>query len=234
MENSLKSEIRQELEQLAEPEYAAFSARLLPKGEQVLGVRLPILRQMAKKLAKQQGLCYLKETGTDTLEECMLQGMIIGYLAIPFAEKKPLIRAFLPRITNGSVCDSFCVTLKKDVLREKKTVWKFLQECLQEKGIYTRRFAYVMMLDHFVEDEYLEAVFAAIDADDSDEYYVQMAQAWAIATCFCYDPNRTFAYLRRCNLNRITYRVALQKMMDSKKVGEETKQRIRAMRDVKD
>lgn len=223
--------IREELERLAEPKYAAFSAKLLPKGEHVLGVRLPLLRQIAKKLAKQQGVCYLKKASADTFEECMLQGMVIGYLTIPFAEKKPLIRAFFPYITNWSVCDSFCVTLKKDAVREKQAVWDFLQECLQDSGVYTRRFAYVMMLDHFVESEYLADIFAAIDADASEEYYVQMAQAWAIATCFCYDKVQTLEYLQSNRLHPVTYRMALQKIVDSRKVDKETKQMICAMRE---
>jgi len=40
-------DIKAELVRLAEPEYAVFSRRLLPGTENVLGVRLPLLRLLS-------------------------------------------------------------------------------------------------------------------------------------------------------------------------------------------
>lgn len=44
-------DIRAALDALAEENYRKFSARLLPPGEHVLGVRLPALRRLAKRIA---------------------------------------------------------------------------------------------------------------------------------------------------------------------------------------
>nr|WP_101911049.1 hypothetical protein [Marasmitruncus massiliensis] len=46
-----QKEIKQLLTEWAEPEYQAFASRLLPGCGNVLGVRLPKLRKLAKKLA---------------------------------------------------------------------------------------------------------------------------------------------------------------------------------------
>ena len=46
-----KTEIRERLLDLAEPEYQKFSSSLLPGVENVLGVRLPKLRKLAEQLA---------------------------------------------------------------------------------------------------------------------------------------------------------------------------------------
>ena len=56
-ENGFRTQrsLRAELEKLAEPDYQKFSAHLLPPDEQVLGVRLPALRKIARRLAAEEG-----------------------------------------------------------------------------------------------------------------------------------------------------------------------------------
>ena len=48
----MNSELRARLESLADPGYRAFSARLLPVGTPLLGVRLPALRRIARELSR--------------------------------------------------------------------------------------------------------------------------------------------------------------------------------------
>ena len=44
-------DVRQELEKLEEQDYKQFSAGLLPGVEHILGIRLPMLRKMAARIA---------------------------------------------------------------------------------------------------------------------------------------------------------------------------------------
>lgn len=60
-----KENVRKLLENMAEPEYAKFSASLLGREAKVLGVRLPKLRALAKEIAKADGLEYLENTLSD-------------------------------------------------------------------------------------------------------------------------------------------------------------------------
>ena len=46
----MKKEIRQKLLELAEADYQKFSSSLLPNIDNVLGVRLPKLRKLAKEI----------------------------------------------------------------------------------------------------------------------------------------------------------------------------------------
>ena len=43
--------IKARLEELQDPKYQQFTAKLLPGTEHILGVRLPALRKLAKQLA---------------------------------------------------------------------------------------------------------------------------------------------------------------------------------------
>ena len=100
--------IKEQLLALAEPEYQKFSSRLLPRTENIIGVRLPHLRKIAKQIAKQEGSNYLLQADDTSFEEVMIQGMVIGYLQkIDIEEVLALVATFVPKINNWSVCDSF-------------------------------------------------------------------------------------------------------------------------------
>ena len=94
-----------ELLVLAEPTYQRFAMRLLPGTDHLLGVRLPKLRQMARKISKRDYEAYLQNNDELYFEEIMLKGMIIGYIKVPLDAKLELIRQFVPKINNWSVCD---------------------------------------------------------------------------------------------------------------------------------
>lgn len=74
----LNLEIKRELASMAEPEFRKFEVSLLPGVENIIGVRLPSLRKLAKKLSKDEWRSYLECASDDTFEEIMLQGMVIG------------------------------------------------------------------------------------------------------------------------------------------------------------
>lgn len=224
-------EIRKTLRELAEPEFQRFTSSLMPGVDHVLGVRLPKLRKIAGKVCRCRGTGYLLNAWDGTYEEVMLQGMVIGCLKEPFETVLPFIRAFLPKIDNWSVCDSFCCSLKI-ARREPEAVWEFVTECLRSERPYTVRFAVVMLLNYYVDEAHLPQVLCALDGIKSDFYYVRMAVAWAVSVCFVKFPGPVMEYLRRGDngLDDVTYQKALQKIMESCSVDAGTKQEIRAMK----
>ena len=71
--------VRKELKTLEDPAYREFHSSLIPGADNILGVRIPQLRIMAKGLAKKEGWrTFVEATDTQYYEETMLQGMIIG------------------------------------------------------------------------------------------------------------------------------------------------------------
>ena len=104
----MNESIKKQLLDLADSDYQKFSSRLLPGIDNLLGVRFPILRQLAKQMTKEEWGTYLDEKDEIYFEEVMLEGMIIGYLNEPLEVRLQVIRDFIPKIKNWSVCDSFC------------------------------------------------------------------------------------------------------------------------------
>lgn len=235
MRSSSKSEvnIKQELAALAEPSYRDFAASLLPGTPNILGVRLPALRKLAKRLARQDWRRYVGACTQDSFEEIMLRGFLIGYAQeygkAGLDEVLEQITAFLPLIDNWSVCDSFCITLKA-AASGQEIFWEYLQSCLCSEREFTVRFAVVMLLDFYIDDAYIDRLYPVWDTVKHSGYYVKMAVAWAVSMCYVKFPARTERYLQSCRLDDFTYNKALQKITESRTVDSVTKAHIRSMK----
>ena len=132
-----------------EEKYRDFSAKLLPQGTKVLGVRLPFLRKIAKKIVCSDWNSFLQNYRPDYLEERLLYGFVIAYAPIDFSERLSFVKRFVPLINNWSVCDSFCVSFKLNY-EEKCILRQFVQPYFIAKGEYERRFAIVMCLNFLI------------------------------------------------------------------------------------
>lgn len=225
----MREKIRKELEIIAEENYRIFAAKLIPNIDNLLGVRLPKLRKIAKKIVQLDYEYYLAMDNHLYFEEVMLQGMIIGEIKLPWTERSRYVKQFISKIDNWSVCDSFCCGLKFEV-SEKELVWQFLQPYFASDKPYDIRFAVVMLLFYFVDDEYAQKAFTLFDQIKNDDYYVKMAVAWAISIYFRELPTLTMSYLQKNQLDDWIYNKALQKITESLKVDSSTKIIIRSMK----
>ena len=73
-------QVRAFLMEHAEADYQEFSAGLIPGVAKMFGVRIPVLRGLAREIAKEDYRTYLENAADDSFEEVMLQGLVIGYI----------------------------------------------------------------------------------------------------------------------------------------------------------
>lgn len=226
----VEASIHEQLLALSEPEFQKFSSSLLPGTSNILGVRLPILRKLAKKIIRGDWRAYLASAQDQSFEEIMLQGMVIGYVRADLPELLHRIAAFVPKIDNWSVCDSFCSGLK--IAREEpEAIWNFIQPYLHTELEFEARFGVVMLLFYFIEERHIRRVLALLNQIPAKGYYARMAVAWAISICFVQFPELTMKYLKEENsLDDFTYQKALQKITESNCVNSERKAVIRKMK----
>lgn len=225
----MEKTIKEILTESADEKYRLFSAALIPNINNVLGVRLPELRKMARAIARGDWRAYLAEADDDYFEETMLQGMVIGCVDADIEETLRYVADFVPKIDNWSVCDSFCIGLKFTA-RNRSRVWSFILPYLFSGSEYDVRFGVVMLLDFFVEEDYIDRTLERLDGVKHEGYYVKMAVAWALSICFVKFPERTMALLKHNTLDDFTYNKALQKITESYRVSSDVKTRIRAMK----
>ena len=223
--------IRQDLLALQDKKYKEFHSSLCPGTDNIIGVRIPVLRNYAKKLSKEE---YFKEyisfNKTIYYEEVMLQGMLIGFIKnIDIKEVLELIKSFVPKIDNWAVCDIFCAGLKI-VNKNKEIFWNFIQKYLRSKKEFELRFAIVMILDYFIDEQHINEVLNIFDNIKHEGYYVKMAVAWAISVAFVKFPKITINYLKQNNIDDWTYNKSLQKITESLRVTKKVKEKIKSMK----
>lgn len=224
----MREQIRATLQQLAEPGYRDFSAALVPGAGTMLGVRIPKLRALAKEIAADSDTYFCEPCGT-CFEEIMLRGMVIGCMKCTTQQRIQHIRAFVPLIDNWSLCDSFCCGLK-EAKRKPDVYWDFIQPYLHRTSEFEVRFGVVMLLDHFAHDAWLSRTLEQLGQVTHSGYYVKMAVGWAVSVCYIRDAQQTWDWMQRHTLDAESERMAMQKILDSRRVKGEDREKIQQLR----
>ena len=218
----------QYLRSLSEEPFARFQRRLIP-GETILGVRTPLLRAAAKQIAKGDWRRFLHEAQDGTLEEVLVQGLVVGYAKMDYDEALRRAAAFVPKIRSWASCD-ICGSSFRFLGKNRERSFSFLLGYLRGPGEFAVRFGVTLLMEYFTDEEYLSRLFAALDGVRHEGYYVKMAVAWAVSACYVKSSRRTMEYLSRCRLDDWTYNKALQKITESNRVDAAAKAKIRSMK----
>ena len=214
---------------LADPAYQAFQQKLVPDVTNLLGVRVPTLRILARELARGDWRGYLEAARHDTYEETMLQGLVLGYAKMEPDELFLRLAAFVPHIDNWAVCDVTCGGLRA-VGKCQEQALNFLTPYLDAPREFDVRFGVVMLMDYFIDAAHIDRVLEWLAAVHHEGYYVKMAVAWALSVCFVKFPQQTGVLLKSGRLDEQTLRMAAQKLLDSSRVGADVKEKIRTWR----
>lgn len=210
-----------------------FTSALIPGSRPILGVRVPKLRQIAKEIAKGDWQTYVHEATEDTYEEVSIKGFVIGYVKENVEVLLPYIAEHVEKINDWSLCDGFCSNLKV-VAKHREVFLSFLLSYAKEDDEFKQRFVAVMLMDYYLTDEYIDMSLEVLDSLKNEKYYCKMAVAWAIATAWAKQREKTFVYMQEGNntLDDWTFNKAIQKMLESYRVSEEDKIMLRGMKRV--
>ncbi|MBR2068374.1 MAG: DNA alkylation repair protein [Candidatus Gastranaerophilales bacterium] len=188
------------------------------------GISIPELRKFAKKLAKENYKEFIEHNDYSSFELKMLHAFLIGYLKDDINTLLKYFKDFIPYVDDWAVNDSLCQNFR--IARKyPDTVWNFLLNYKNSKKEFESRIVAVVLLSHYLNDEYIDRVIEVINSLNTDDYYSQMGTAWAVATIMGKYPEKCLEYLKseKCNLDKITYNKSLQKIKESYRVSDKMK-----------
>lgn len=225
----MENKIRQDLFAMQDLKYKEFHGSLCPDMNNIIGVRIPKLREYAKELYKNNNLEDIK-IEDKYYEELVIQGMLIGFQTkAPIEEVIKQVKEFVPKINSWAVCDTFCAGLK--ITKKYQTeMFKVIKEYLKSKQEYEVRFAIVMLLDYYINDQYIAQVLQILNNISLDKYYVQMANAWALSICLIKYYNKTLEFLKTTKIDDFTYNKGIQKTIESYRITKEQKDYLRTLK----
>jgi 3-methyladenine DNA glycosylase AlkD len=221
--------IQKELFLMRDEEYRNFNASLIPNisKDSVIGVRVPLLRSFAKKLAKtNEAESFLCELPHKYYEENTLHGFILE----SFKDYASLIKEldkFLPYVDNWATCDLMSPKILKfhtDTLLSEIDRW------ISSDDVYAVRFAIGLCMKYYLDEHFSPEILLKVSAVKSDEYYINMMISWFFATALAKRYDETLPYLTENRLEKRVHNKTIQKAVESHRISLEQKEYLKTLR----
>ena len=211
-----------------EERYAEFTRKLMPGKENVLGVRIPEIRRIAKLIVKDDWRSYLDDVPV-SFEEEVLRGLVIATAKMDIEERIGLTEGFLGYIDNWATCDIFCSSWKF-TKAESERAWGYFRGLIDSDDEFRMRVSVVMRMSHFIDDDHVDALLEDIAGHDNPGYYYRMGAAWAVSVCYVKYPEKTMVLLESDRLEVWTHNKSIQKIRESLRVSAEEKELLKGLR----
>ena len=210
--------------------YREFHYRLL-KDDSInfIGIRTPVLKEIAKQISKTNYIDFIKLNTLKTYEEKTIYGLLLGYLKIDFNDLLNLIDNYLINIDNWATCDLTCANLK--IFKKNKILgFNYLESKINSDNMWIQRFVVVMFLDYFLCDEYIDDILKIISSIDTNEYYVEMALAWLLATAYINYQDKVLNFLESEKTSKNVINLTIKKANESYRITQEKKELIKKLK----
>ena len=209
-------DVRKTLFSLQEMNVICYYEKVVPNLNNVIGVRVPKLRKIAKAIVKENYIEYLNFDEDLYFEELIIQGMIVGLLDLDVENLKKYIDFYLTKISNWALCDIFVCNLKC-VKKYRLDLFDYFFNMLSYSEEFKKRFVFVVFLTYYVDEEYVDRLISAVSLDKDDRYYVVMAKAWLMSVIYFKFKSRVVKELSNRSLDFNTHNKTIQKITESLK-----------------
>ena len=226
------NKIKNDLLLMQDKTYKDFHSKLMPtiNPNSIIGIRVPVLRDYAKKLFKENSIeslnPFLKNLPHEFYEENNIHAFIIEKIN-NFDECIFYLENFLPYIDNWATCDMLNPKIFKtnyEKLLEKIYQW------INSDSVYTVRFAIGMLMRYFLDEKFETKYLDLVVSINSEEYYINMMRAWFFATALAKQYEQTFPYIKNYSLDKWTHNKTIQKAKESFRISKEQKEELKKFR----
>lgn len=201
--------------------YRKFHSKLI-MSDNLIGVRTPELKKVASIIAKNDYIGFIKYNRKTTYEEKILYGLVLGYIKTDFNDILEQLDIFIPFIDNWAINDIVCANLKC-FKKYQEDGYTFILNCLKSSNPWAIRFGLVLLLDFYINEDYIDNILEICNSLKNDEYYVKMAIAWLLSICYIKYKEKTLEFLKTTKIDNWTYNKTIQKIIESKRISNEEK-----------
>lgn len=203
------SEFLELLRAEADPVYAAFQTKLIKSvSYRVLGVRVPALRKLAKRLSPYFSEVYaFPNTYYETV---FLKLSLVA--ALPYEAFLAHLTECVSLIDNWALCDCFSA---KCIDKHREEFFSVLAALFRRGEEFSRRYVLVTLLSHYMCEEYLPLIFSYLERVDCERYYEMMGGAWLLAEVLVKYYDRGVLFLQEGKLAKKLQNKAIQKACES-------------------
>lgn len=216
------------LEKYIDPSYREFNRKLIPGVENVLGIRIPVLRNIVKEMSEEESEVFLNSLPHRWHEENIMH-MIIITEEKDFDKAKEMLLNFLPYVDNWQVSDVGIPKSFKSI-KDREGLLEFVKILISKEATYFKRYGISILMKLFLDDFYNKEVLDMVANIKSEEYYVNMMRAWFFQEAMVKRCDDSIKYLEEKKLDRFTHLKTISKCVDSRKIDEKTKLYLKSLR----
>ena len=227
-------DIQKELFALRDEKYASFQKNLIPTesqeakpAEEIIGVRTPALRDLAKRLGKQEDISIFLDTLPHRyFDENQLHAFIISGMK-DYDACMARLQAFLPYVDNWATCDQMSPKIFR---KHKQELLGEIRKWIASDHTFTVRFGIGMLMEHYLDEDFDPQYPEMVAGVVSDQYYVNMMIAWYFATALAKQYDAVLPYIEQRRLSPWTHNKTIQKAVESYRITDEQKTYLRTLK----
>lgn len=216
------------LEKYIDSSYREFNSKLIPGVENVLGIRIPAIRNIVKEMSEEEREVFLNSLPHRWHEENIMH-MIVITEEKDFDKAKEMLLNFLPYVDNWQVSDVGIPNSFKST-KDRESLLNFVKNLISKEGTYFKRYGISILMKLFLGDFYNSEVLDMVANIKSKEYYVNMMRAWFFQEAMVKRYGDAIKYLEEKKLDRFTHLKTISKCVDSRKIDEKTKLYLKSLR----
>ncbi len=217
--------VKKFLKDNADLEYAEFNKRLIKTKYTILGVRVPILRKLAKDIEPEYIELNNNLDNSLSHEEILLYIFSAGNIS--FEDKQiEYLQNVLPYIDNWATCDCITSSLKK--MNGEKSYTFFTKLLTDEREFYVR-VSVVGLMHFFLRTEKLGDILKNLKTIKAEQYYVKMAISWLLAEVCTFNFDLGLSYIS-AEKDKFIRNKSISKSCESYRITKEQKSALTKLR----
>ena len=216
------------LEKYIDSSYREFNSKLIPEIENVLGIRIPVLRNIVKEMSEDERKNFFNDLPHKYHEENIMHMIIISE-ENDYNKAKEMLSEFLPFVDNWQVCDAGIPKAFKK-LEDGEDLLLFVKKLISKEATFLKRYGIFIFMKVYLDDFYNREILEMVAEINSDEYYVNMMRAWFFQKALVKQYDDAVKVIEDKYMDKWTHNKAIQKAIESRKISKETKDYLRSLK----
>ena len=215
------------LKSLEDIKYREFHSKLTDTKYEIIGIRVPIMKKIAKEICKTDIEKFFSVVSNNYYEEIFIEGIVLSSSSEKVLDK--YLVNFIKKIDNWAICDSFCSNLKI-ISKKMGKYWMYFTGLIDLEKEFQTRVSIVIMMNYYLSDNYIDRVLYIVSNINSDKYYINMAISWLLSAAIIKYENKVLELLETKKLSKFVQNKTISKINDSYRVSEEVKRIVKNYR----
>lgn len=215
------------LKSLQDLKYREFHSGLTNTNLSIIGVRVPILRSIAKKILKTDVEKFFEVIGNEYYEEVFIEGIVLANSSEEILDK--YLMGFIRKVDNWAICDSFCSSLKI-VNKKQGKYWIYFTGLIDPENEFQTRVSLIVLMNYYLNDNYIDRVLKIVSSINSDYYYINMAISWLLSVAIIDYKDKVIELLESRSLCKFVQNKTISKIQDSYRIDKDLKDFVKQYR----